>query len=290
MVEQGTTDIKEKIRKQLSGIGNIPAVPQVIAEVSQMLDNEMTSASDLCKVISRDQALAAKILAVANSPLYGLPRRVSTIEFAVVIIGFDHIKNILLALSLLDTFKVRNAKDWNHQDYWRHSILTATGAKRIADDLRYPRSGEVFTAGLLHDLGLVILYKYMNYDYKQIIELVENQGLSFLEAENKILGYTHSHIAEFLLDKWNFPRNIVDAVVNHHTPSESEYNPVLTSLVHLTDYMTQKFNIGAFMCDNNMPLDDNILDILQFGNMEYLEQFIESYKPLFNQHFESLNR
>ncbi len=289
MFDQMTLEIKEKIRKQLSGIGNLPAIPHIVAEVTQLLDNDRTSASDLCKVISKDQALATKILAVANSPLYGLPRRVATIEFAIVIIGFEHIRNILLALSLLDTLKVRKSPDWNHNEYWAHSLMVATAAKKIADDLKYPKSGEVFTVGLLHDMGIVILHKYLNYDFKKIIKLVKNEGITYCDAEKIVLGYTHGDIAEFLLEKWNFPPYIIEAVVNHHKPSLSEKNPVLASLIHLVDYMTNKFGIGNFTWDTGFEFDENVIEILGFGNFDYLEEFIYSYEEIFKWNFESLN-
>ena len=288
MLEIKNPESREKIKKQLSNIGTLPSVPQIITEVSSLLDNDRTSASDLCKVISKDQAIVAKILAVANSPLYGLPRRVSTIEFAVVIIGFEHMRNILVALSLVEAFKNRSTSTWNHQAYWMHSLLTATAAKRIADDLRYPKSGEVFTAALLHDLGLVVLQRYMNSDFNKTLKIVEEQQLSHINAEEEVLGFTHQEIAEFLLEKWNFPPYIAEAVLYHHKPSLADKGKVLASLIHLADYMTQRLNIGAFNWDDDYVFDESVIDILGFGSMEYLEGFIKSYEPLFNSHLESL--
>lgn len=288
MLEVKSPEAKERIKKQLSNIGTLPSVPQIITEVSGLLDSERTSAADLCKVIARDQAIVTKILAVANSPLYGLPRRVSTIEFAVVIIGFEHIRNILVALSLVEVFKDRSTPNWDHHSYWMHSLLTATAAKRIADDLRYPKSGEVFTTGLLHDLGLVVLQRYMNADFNKILKLVDEKQISYLAAEEEVLGFTHQDIAEFLLEKWNFPPYIIESVLFHHKPSLADKGKVLSSLVHLADYMTQKLNVGAFLWDNGLEFDENVIDILGFGSMEYLEGLIASYQPLFTSHLESL--
>lgn len=288
MLEIKNPETKERIKKHLSNIGTLPSVPQIITEVSILLDSERTSAADLCKVISRDQAIVAKILAVANSPLYGLPRRVSTIEFAVVIIGFEHMRNILVALSLVEAFKSKTTTTWDHHAYWSHSLLTATAAKRIADDLRYPKSGEVFTAGLLHDLGLVVLQRYMKADFDKIIKLVEEQQISHFNAELEVLGFTHQDIAEFLLEKWNFPPYIIESVLYHHQPSLAENGKVLASLVHLADYMTQKLNIGSFNWDDNLQFDENVIDILGFGNIEYLDTFIQTYEPLFKSHLESI--
>lgn len=288
MLDIKNTEAKERIKKHLSNIGTLPSVPQIITEVSILLDSDRTSAADLCKVISRDQAIVTKILAVANSPLYGLPRRVSTIEFAVVIIGFEHMRNILVALSLVEAFKSRSTSSWDHHAYWMHSLLTATAAKRIADDLRYPKSGEVFTAGLLHDLGLVVLQRYMPKDFEKVIQIVEEQQLSHFNAELEVLGFTHQDIAEFLLEKWNFPPYIIESVLFHHQPSLAENGKVLASLVHLADYMTQKMNVGAFNWDDNFVFDENVIDILGFGNMEYLDTFMQTYEPLFKSHLESL--
>jgi len=289
MLNNNVIDIKQKIRNQLSAVGVLPSIPHVITEVSQMLDDDKTSASDLCKVISQDQSIATRILSVANSPMYGIPRRVATIEFAIVIIGLEHIKSLLLALSMMEMFKAKNTSDWNHSNYWKHSLMVGTGAKRIADDLRYPKAGEVFTAGLLHDLGLLVLNKYMHKDFKKIIELVNKDGIPRIEAERLVLGYTHEDIANYLFERWNFPSNISDAVTYHHNPSQSEKNPVLTSLIHLVDYATQKFETGSFEWDYGYQLDTNIVDILGFENLESLERFLQSYEGLFNKHFESLN-
>lgn len=289
MLDTNLADIKQKIRKQLSAVGNLPSIPHIITEVSQMLDDENTSASDLCKVISQDQSIATRILSVANSPMYGIPRRVATIDFAIVIIGLEHIRSLLLALSMMEMFKAKNSADWNHNDYWKHSLMVGTTAKKIADDLRYPKSGEVFTAGLLHDLGLLVLHKYMPRDFKNILDLVKKDNVPYLQAEKMVLGFTHEDIAEYLFEKWNFPSFINDAVLYHHSPSLSQNNPVLASLIHLVDYVTQKYEVGSFVWDTNYQFDENIVDILGFGSKDNLENFLQSYEGLFKTHFESLN-
>jgi HD-like signal output (HDOD) protein len=289
MLDTKVIDIKLKIKNQLSAVGNLPTIPHIITEVSQMLDNENTSASDLCKVISQDQSIATKILAVANSPMYGIPRRVATIDFAIVIIGLEHIRSLLLALTMMEMFKAKNGADWNHNNYWKHSLMVGTTAKKIATDLRYPKSGEVFTAGLLHDLGLLVIQKYMQRDFKKILELVKTEDITHLHAERMVLGFTHGDIAEYLFEKWNFPSFISEAVSFHHIPSMSQKNPVLASLIHLVDYITQKYDVGSFEWDKNYQFDDNVVDILGFGSMDNLEKFLLSYEELFKTHFESLN-
>jgi putative nucleotidyltransferase with HDIG domain len=258
-------------------------------EVSSLIDNPKTSASILGKMISNDQGLVTKILTIANSPLHGIPRRVATIDFAIVVLGFNQVKNIVVALSMMETLKVVGNRKFDQKKYWIHSILTAAAAKRIADDLGYQTSGEVFTAGLLHDLGIPIIYKFFNDEYKEIVNAVEKEKITFLEAEEKYLGITHQEIGKFLVDKWNLPVSIADVLNYHHNPSLAESNRELTALVHLADNMTRKLMIGDFQWDQSSVLDPEIIDILRLGDQEYLENFIYSYKDLFKNQIEAIN-
>jgi len=272
----------------LRSVQTLPSIPYMMIEVTKLLDNPKTSASELGLVISRDQGLVAKILTVANSPLYGLPRRVSTIEFAIVILGFDHIKNIVIALSMIEAFKSVSDIRWNKKTFWVHSLVTAAAAKRIADDIGYPKSGEAFTAGLLHDLGISVIQRYFKEEFNAICDLVENQQMRYVRAEAEVLGITHQEIGSFLAERWNLPKILCDSMLNHHEPSKNNEDNVLSAIVHLADFMTQKFAIGNFTWDENYALDEGIIKILHLGNMEYLNKFIDSYETLFKHQIESL--
>ncbi len=279
----------KKVERILSSVYNVPTVPQIILEVSNLIEDPKTSASILGRMISNDQGLVTKILTIANSPLHGIPRRVATIDFAIVVLGFDQVKNIVVALSMMETLKVLGNKKFDQTKYWVHSILTAAASKRIADDLGYQTSGEVFTAGLLHDLGIPIIYKYFNKEYKEITEAVIKNKMTYLEAEENILGITHQDIGRFLVDRWNLPVSISDVISFHHNPSLAENNRELIALVHLADYMTKQLKIGDFTWDDGSELDKEVIEILRLGDEEYLENFIYSYKELFEDQLEAIN-
>ncbi|MGE5362996.1 MAG: HDOD domain-containing protein [Bacteroidota bacterium] len=279
---------KEKNRYILSNVYNLPSIPLVMLEVTRLLDNPMTSAAELGRVIGRDQGLVTKVLTVANSPLYGLPRRVSTIDFAIVILGFEHIKNIVIALSMIEAFKHRSGRNLDQKSYWMHSIVTATAAKRIADDLGYHFTGEAFTAGLLHDLGIPVIHKYFNHDFERICELVNSGEMDYSSAQAEVLGLKHEEIASILSQKWNLPLTLNDAILHHHEPSESTENKALACLVHLADYMTQRLSVGAFEWDNGIQLDPFVIDTLRLGDEAYLEKFILSYRELFSVQMNSI--
>lgn len=292
MTNSATENIEgkqERVYRILSTVYNVPSIPQVIMEVSSIIDDPKTSANILGRMISHDQGLVTKILTVANSPLHGIPRRVSTIDFAIVVLGFNQVKNIVLALSMMDSLKITGDSKFDQKQYWLHSILTAAASKKIADDLGYQASGEVFTAGLLHDLGIAIINKFFTKEFKEILESVKKQNLTYLEAEELHLGITHQEIGRYLVDRWNLPVAIADVINFHHKPSLAENNKELTALVHLADYMTKQLMIGDFSWDNTATLDPAIIEILRLGDSEYLENFIFSYKELFQDQIDSIN-
>lgn len=279
----------DKIRRRsyLLNIRNLPPIPNVIIRLSQLLDDPMTPTHVIGKIISQDQALTTKILTVANSPLYGLPRKVPSIDFAILVLGFEQIRQIVIALSLIDTFKNENSKYWNRKTFWVHSFLTALMAKAIANDTGYPKTGEAFTAGLLHDLGISVIQKYFNKEFILINDLVTNESMSFHDAELKVLELTHEEIGKILCDKWNLPLALGESILCHQNPTEAKEYKELASIIHLADYATQVLDLGRFLWDENYKLDENVISILKLGSSEYLNKFLESYTQQIKQQFES---
>lgn len=260
----------------------------IMKEVSDLLDNPNTNSAKLGKMIGRDQAIATKILSIANSPMYGLRRKVTTIDFAILVLGFLEIKKIVLALSLMESFKNKTDKYLDQKEFWMHSLITGNAAKRITEDLGYRIGGEAFIAGLLHDLGIPVIHKYFHSSFIDITNSVNEGGMKFLEAEVNSLGYDHQEIGTFLAEKWNLPIGLCDTVQYHHTPSKTADNQILASIVHLADYMTQRLKIGAFYWDKDIELDKSIIDTLKFSSEEELEKFILKYEDLFRKESESL--
>jgi len=282
-------NIKEHSVKVLTSVHNLPTVPFIIYEVTKVIEDSQASAAQLGEVISQDQGLVTKILTVANSPLYGIPRRVATIDFAIVILGFNHIKNIVIALSMMETVRKFGDKNFDQKNYWLHSIITATMAKRIADDLGYPESGEAFTAGLLHDLGIPVIYKYFKTEYNNIVASVLQNKISHREAELQELGMTHSEIGKILIDKWNLPVELSETVLFHHQPSLLENDKHFVSIVHLSDYVVHKLLADNFHWDSDFELDEEILTTLKLGDKDYLESFVENYREIFEEQLNNIN-
>jgi HD-like signal output (HDOD) protein len=278
---------RERTELILKKVNTLSPIPKILSEVLQLLNDINTSPHVLAKAITKDQSVVLKLLTIANSPFYGLTKRVSSIEFAIMILGFDEIRNIVSALSLMESMKNKSDQYLDQKKFWMHSYLTATISKKIAMDLGLEKSGEAFIAGLLHDLGISVIHRFMHSDFVSITELNKN-GLNLLEAETQILGMDHQAIGEMLLKNWNIPDLICGIVRYHHNPVLSTNSPVLTSVVHLADYMTQKLQLGELAFDNTIDLNEQIFTTLHFKDLSELSKFIEGYKEPIQAQMESL--
>lgn len=283
MEQVSISEQRTKTEAALSNIKNLPLIPKVMFEVTKLLRDASVTTYSLASLIAKDQGLTAKILSVANSPLYGLQRKVTSLEFAIIVLGYKEISNIVTAVSLADAVRITSDKDFDQVDFWIHSMVVGTASKGIAQNLGFLDLGsDSFVAGVLHDFGIQVLHRFLHPQFVTIIDKVDS-SIGFLEAEDSILGLTHQEIGKFLAEKWNLPGLLCDILQYHHTPNKSHDNKIISSIVHLADYMTQKLQVGCFYWDNGMQLDKEIINILHFNSEEDLEKFINDYKDLFIQ-------
>ena len=278
----------EKTKLVLNNINNLPTTPRILQEALDLLNNPMSNNHNLAKAISKDQGLVTKILMIANSPLLGLQRKVTTIEYAILVLGYSEIKNIVSVLSVIESFKNKTDKYLNQKDFWVHSFLTGAISRRLAEDFDFPNEGEAFIAGFLHDLGISVIHKFFHSNFIEICKQVNENNVTYLEAELNILGMTHQQIGHYLIERWNFPDQLCDAILNHHNPENSVKSKQLASLVHLADYMTQKLNIGSVYWDSNIVLNVQELEMLRIRTMEEADSFILKYEDMLKNQIESV--
>lgn len=272
---------RERTTKIISNILNLNVIPKVVFELMKILDNPNTTAHELNKIISKDQALVTKILSVANSPLYGLQRKVSTIDFAILVLGFKELKSIISVISISDALKNKTDKYLNQKEFMIHSYMVGSASKKIAKDMGFQNNGEAFIAGFLHDIGISIVHRYLHSNFAMIYDLMETQKLSFRDAEIEVNGMTHEEIGSFLLEKWNFPAEICDAVLNHHNPGKAQTSPSMAAIVSVADYMTQSLKVGELKLDKDNHLDEYTLGKFNFEKELDAEKFAAKYKDLF---------
>ena len=278
---------RAKTELVLMNIYNLPSVPKIMMDALTLLDSKSTNTSEIIKVISKDQGLITKILTIANSPLYGLQRKVTSIDFAILILGFGELRNLISILSMMESFKNKTDKYLDQKTFWIHSFIVGSATKRLAEDLGFHNSGEAFVAGFLHDLGISVLHRFLHTNFISIKELVAEKNISYRDAELEVLGMTHEEVGNCLLERWNFPEVLCDVILHHHNPAGSKDNNFLASIIHLSDFMTQKLEIGKFTWDDNLTLDEEAKQILRFRNDEEIDNFILGYKTLFTNQIES---
>lgn len=226
-------------------VNDLPALSQVVAQVLKLVEDPESTVKELNDIICQDQALVTKVLHLANSAYYGFPRRIGTVVEAVIILGFSTIRNLVLAASV---HNLLNREVPGYQlgqgELWRHSIACAMTTRTLARRVRFPSPDQAFIAGLLHDIGKVVLSIYVSEVYSEIIKKVHEAQVPFAQAEEEILGFTHSSVGAKVADKWNLPVSLVEAIAFHHSPDSAKENPKLTSLIHVADAMCMMMGIG----------------------------------------------
>lgn len=193
-------------------------MPTVTGQVLEALDDHRFSAAKIANLVEQDQSLVARLLRVANSPFYGFSRKISTVELAVVVLGTNAIKEILYGLSIKRIFKRVKSSGFDIDSFWTYSLFCGAASRVIARKLNYKLAGEAFVAGLMHDLGILILAQYFSTDYSKIRQLTTNQHISLVEAEHSILHTTHCEIGAWIGKKWNLPDRLIASLLYHHTP------------------------------------------------------------------------
>lgn len=276
-----------EIEQILEKIKNLPALPSIADEAIRILNNSNSSKNDVVNIVSKDQSFISKILAVANSPIYGLRKEISTLSFAVFVLGLREIKKVLFALSVLESFKMIKDKNFDPVKFWLHSFVVGNLSRKIAMDLDIQNSGEAFIAGFLHDFSISILHRDFKNEFNEIHDLVIG-GFTYAQAEEKIIGISHAQISEIVLEKWEFPNILIDAVTHHHLPSSAKYDKSLSAVVHLCDYITQRLQIAEYNWDKDFVLDESIIQILHFSSIESMNEFSDSYKEYVNEQINSI--
>jgi len=252
-------DISERL-KSLGGLHSINSLqtqPAVIARITRMLQNPATNAEELGLAIRTDQGLASRVLKLVNSAFYGFPGKIGSISHAVVLLGFSTVKNIVLTASVLDMFKTNSGGPFNARDVWKHSLACGVSAQCLARAVEYEFQEECFVAGLLHDIGKVVLFQLAPDDFARVVECADKTKKLFYDSECKVLGINHQEIGGMLIEQWRLPAKILSAVSSHHNPADADDGDAkLTAIVHCADIFARALGYGNGG-DRKIPMIDD---------------------------------
>jgi HD-like signal output (HDOD) protein len=235
---------QDQLQSMLSKFEELPTIPEILFQILKILDDPDSGASDLAEVVRLDAPLTARILRLANSPYYSTRGDMTDIHRCIAVLGYRTIRQVAICVSVATSVVSAAARVEGQLDYrelWRHSVATGAIANRLAEMVDFPVPEEVFTAGLLHDLGKFVLEIYSPDSYSQIIGSRKGTGRSLVEVEREVFGFDHAILGEAFGFSWRFPGMLTRCFGHHHdTPSGpsvpgSEEHAV--ALVALADYL-----------------------------------------------------
>jgi HD-like signal output (HDOD) protein len=280
------TALKARILKR---VRDLPPMPQTVFKAREVLGNPQSSFQEVAKVLEADQAIAARVLKMANSSYYGMVGKVSSIQHASVVLGYKTLSEVITLAGASGLLGNRmEGYDQDAGELWKHSLGVALGSKIIANLKKPDLVNDAFAAGLIHDAGKLILDPYVLERKKSFQEFMEAEPRPFLLAEKEILGFDHGEIAFDLCKTWNVPQNLIAAIRYHHSPARSQQNE-LAYIVHVADSVAMMSGVGAGLDGMLYEMDDEALAFLGFQQddltaimvemVESVEQIASDMKP-----------
>jgi HD-like signal output (HDOD) protein len=263
-------DLRTERKGHILAVKSLPTLPDALDEVTRLVEDPSSSTEQIAKAISRDQVLSAKVLKMVNSPIYGFPGRIGSIQHALVLLGFNVIRGIIISTSVFDIMTTSMA------GLWEHSQGCAMAAANVARAAGFKDPEEYAVAGLLHDIGKVLAAVQLPDLKAEADELVENEDIRYLEAEQRVFGFGHDRINMWLADYWNLPLRLKEALILHHRPhSPHAHYPDMPRVVHVADFLTRLFEVGHGGDDQVSPLDREAFEALGF-NLRSMNSLMDS--------------
>lgn len=258
---------RDDLKKTIMDTKTLPTLPSVIRKLNTLSDNEKSSVQEMAKIVSSDQVLSARILRLANSPSYGF-YRVSTITNAMILLGVNVVKSLAIASSIFA------AMEKDSVGLWEHSLGVGVAANLIARKLGLPECEEIATAGLLHDIGKVLIRIKCSDAENDIIEFAYQQQTFTLDAEREIINTDHAEVGGWLANSWFLPDKLIEPIAFHHDVARSENYRTKTAVVHIADILIKASGFGN-SGDNFVPSIQQIAwDTLQM-NETILSELVE---------------
>jgi len=266
----GTVVAKERIAAIVEDVDSLPSLPSIVVKLIDVVNSSESSAEDAAELIEKDPALTSKMIRLANSAFYGIPRSISSVTSAVVVLGFNTIRSLVLSASVAKMFDGKHTIDIDR--FWKHSVVTAMASKIIVRHLMGVRMMDpesAFCAGVLHDIGMLIFSQYMTEDYARVCEYAKTNAIPLLEAEDKILGVNHAKMGKILADRWSLPSDLEYAIVHHHSPECADKASLLVNVIHLANNISHDLGCGHWEGEARQPENTACRVELKIGDADY---------------------
>jgi HD-like signal output (HDOD) protein len=220
------------------------SLPHIFTEINRVISDPRSSAVHVADVISKDPNLTARLLRIVNSAFYGFPSKIDTISRAVTVLGSKELSTLALGTSVLNIFNDIPADLVDMKSFWEHSVACGAAARMIGSYKNIANTERLFVAGLLHDIGRIIIYKNLPLAGREMLLYAHQTGCLLRSAEREVLGFDHGQIGARLMQKWKLPVILEQALAYHHQPTQSQHPPE-AGLVHIADILINALMIGT---------------------------------------------
>jgi putative nucleotidyltransferase with HDIG domain len=268
------------IEQMVRDVATIHSLPMFYSQLSEAIDHPRSSIADIAKIISEDLGLTARILKLANSPLFGYFSKIETITQAVTIIGVLQVRELALALSVMDVFAGIPESMVNMDQFWRHSLATGLAARLVATSQREASLERFFVAGILHDVGRLVMYIRVPELCLELLERCRNSGELLHRAEMDLFGYDHAEVGGALLRRWKIPARVAEPVERHHSSHRAAQYPREASMLHFADIVAHALQIGNSGESLVPVLDSTVWDRLGIS-CHYLPTLVQQVDSTF---------
>lgn len=255
----------------------LASFPDIYFRIKEVLENESASAEQIAQVVSTDMSLAAKLIKLVNSPLYGFPQTIDSISRAVALVGAKELSTLALGISAINYFTDIPPELVDMKTFWRHSITCGIFAKILAGTQTGLSPERFFIAGLLHDVGRLIMFKKLPYASTEAMLFARENSIPQVEAERSVLDFCHTDISDPLLAAWQFPEGLSNMINYHHNPMEFP-NPLEPAIIHVADNMANAVEIpqgGMYVLPG---IDEDAWELLGIESPTFVEDAIKEYQ------------
>ena len=239
----------------VSGVIRLVSLPEVCIRVNEMMDDPVVNATDIGKVIAQDTSLTARLLKIVNSAFYGFQARIDTVSRAVTVIGLRELRGLVLAASAVESFSKLPNDVLNLVNFWRHSVYCGVVAQLLAQKCNVLHSERLFVAGLLHDIGKLVITNKMINESREVIKRVETKKKFDFDVEQAVLGFDHAEVGGVLLKEWNMPESLCNSVLYHHRPKAAVDPTIEICIVHIANILTIRAEHGINQTDMIPAID-----------------------------------
>lgn len=263
-----------QLRTKIEKINDIPTIPLVLRNLMSLIENPNTSMSEIGNFILKDPALTSRVLKAVNSPIYGFPGRISTVSQALILLGLNTVKALLIGVSVFEFVKEIMS------GLWEHSIGCAITAKIVSRKKSLDYLEEISVAALLHDIGKVVLGLKFPEKYREAVAYAEKNELFISDVEKRYFSVDHATVGAWIAQRWSFPRSLVEIIEYHHKPHLARNLPVHAAIVHLSDILIRAKGFG-FAGDNFVPaVEPAVLEKLDLSESDIKEILDEMEEAL----------